>query len=108
MSDVSDIAVLGAGPAGANAALSAARHGLSVVLLDEQPKPGGQVWRAKSDSILSAPSTPESHAGDTLRAGVAEARVTHRGNTRVWQIKRETDVCFLTAFWLDNVVQAGP
>ena len=108
MSNVSDIAVLGAGPAGANAALSAARHGLSVVLLDEQPKPGGQVWRAKSDSILSAPSTPESHAGDTLRAGVAEARVTHRGNTRVWQIQRETDVWHLHCLsdGRTNVVQA--
>src|SRR5690606_14103648 len=62
-----DIAVIGAGPAGANAALAAARRGFSVTLLDEQPKPGGQVWRAKSAAILDAPATPETLAGDRLR-----------------------------------------
>ena len=36
MTDPIDILVVGAGPAGANAALAAARHGKHVVLLDEQ------------------------------------------------------------------------
>ena len=36
MADLIDILVVGAGPAGANAALAAARHGKHVVLLDEQ------------------------------------------------------------------------
>lgn len=84
-----DIAVIGAGPAGANAALAAARHGFSVALLDEQPKPGGQVWRAKDGSILSAPRTPESLSGDALRAKVLDSAVTHLGDTRVWQIERQ-------------------
>ena len=52
MADLIDILVVGAGPAGANAALAAARHGKHVVLLDEQVKPGGQIWRAKDSSIL--------------------------------------------------------
>ena len=59
MTDPIDILGAGAGPAGANAALAAVRHGKHVVLLDEQEKPGGQVWRAKDSSILSAPQTPE-------------------------------------------------
>jgi NADPH-dependent 2,4-dienoyl-CoA reductase/sulfur reductase-like enzyme len=39
------IAVVGAGPAGIAAAAVAAEAGSSVVLLDEAPAPGGQIWR---------------------------------------------------------------
>ena len=90
MADLIDILVVGAGPAGANAALAAARHGKHVVLLDEQVKPGGQIWRAKDSSILSAPQTPESSAGDVLRAQITKARIDHRGSTRIWQIERQS------------------
>lgn len=88
MTEMCDIAVIGAGPAGANAALVASRHGLTVTLLDEQPKPGGQVWRAKSAAILDAPSTPESTAGGQLRQHLQNSAVTYLGDTRVWQIER--------------------
>jgi len=46
MSDAVDVAVIGAGPAGMAAACAAAAAGLSVAVLDDQPAPGGQVWRA--------------------------------------------------------------
>ena len=41
MSETVDLAVIGAGPAGLAAATVAADHGLSVILLDEQPATGG-------------------------------------------------------------------
>ncbi|MCC7284259.1 MAG: FAD-dependent oxidoreductase [Acetobacteraceae bacterium] len=41
-----DVLVIGAGPAGLAAATEAANAGRSVVLLDEQPAPGGQIYRA--------------------------------------------------------------
>lgn len=41
----SDILVIGAGPAGIAAALAAARSGQSVHLVDDNPAPGGQIWR---------------------------------------------------------------
>ena len=91
MADLIDILVVGAGPAGGNAALAAARHGKHVVLLDEQVKPGGQIWRAKDSSILSAPQTPESSAGDALRAQITKAQIDHRGSTRIWQIERQSE-----------------
>ena len=40
-----DLVIIGAGPAGMAAARQAADAGLSVVLLDEQPGPGGQIYR---------------------------------------------------------------
>ena len=40
-----DVIVVGAGPAGIAAASAAARHGCSVLLLDDNPAPGGQIWR---------------------------------------------------------------
>jgi len=40
-----DLAIIGAGPAGMAAAATACAHGLSVAVLDEQPRPGGQIYR---------------------------------------------------------------
>jgi len=40
-----DVAVVGAGPAGIAAAISAAESGAQVLLLDDNPAPGGQIWR---------------------------------------------------------------
>ncbi|ANB76611.1 FAD/NAD(P)-binding oxidoreductase [Paraburkholderia phytofirmans OLGA172] len=40
-----DIVVVGAGPAGLNAAQTAAREGATVALLDDNPRAGGQIWR---------------------------------------------------------------
>ena len=40
-----DVAVVGGGPAGVAAAAIAAECGSSVVLIDEQPRIGGQIWR---------------------------------------------------------------
>ncbi len=47
-----DVAVVGAGPAGLAAASLAAKAGLSVLLLDENAGPGGQVYRAITASPL--------------------------------------------------------
>ncbi len=41
-----DVAVVGGGPAGIAAACRAAEAGARVALLDENPAPGGQIWRA--------------------------------------------------------------
>ncbi|HLH56425.1 MAG TPA: FAD/NAD(P)-binding oxidoreductase [Verrucomicrobiae bacterium] len=45
-----DVVIVGAGPAGIAAACSAAECGRSVVLIDETPWPGGQIWRGRQTS----------------------------------------------------------
>ena len=48
-----EVIVVGAGPAGIAAAVSAAEAGSSVALLDDNPAPGGQIWR-KGASLPSS------------------------------------------------------
>ena len=47
-----DVAVLGAGPAGIGAAIAAHVAGRSVLLIDEAPAAGGQIYRKLPDSLL--------------------------------------------------------
>lgn len=48
-----DIAIIGAGPAGMSAAITAANAGASVVVLDDKPRAGGQIYRNVSASPLA-------------------------------------------------------
>ena len=41
-----DLIIIGAGPAGTAAAVEATGRGLSVLVLDENPAPGGRIWQA--------------------------------------------------------------
>jgi len=45
MNEYADLLIIGAGPAGMSAALAAASSGARIVLLDDNPLPGGQIWR---------------------------------------------------------------
>jgi NADPH-dependent 2,4-dienoyl-CoA reductase/sulfur reductase-like enzyme len=84
-----DLAILGAGPAGLAAAQTTAEHGLSVVLLDEQTTPGGQIYR---DVDRVAPLR-----GDILGKDYTEGRaltqtlttpgITHITGATVWAIE---------------------
>ncbi|MGU3496658.1 FAD-dependent oxidoreductase [Xanthobacteraceae bacterium A53D] len=80
-----DVIVLGAGPAGTNAALAAAEAGLRVVLLDQQPAAGGQVWRAPLPG-LAMPASPEKADGDALRARLAASTIAFRPGRTIWSV----------------------
>jgi thioredoxin reductase len=60
-----DLLVLGAGPAGASAAIEARRHGLSVAVVDESQKAGGQIYRAPTFSVTDE----DTQLGVDLRNG---------------------------------------
>lgn len=96
-----DLIVIGAGPAGAAAALAASRSGLAVALLDEALAPGGQVYRAPPAglSILPGKRGADDRAGDALRAQVAASSIRWLGAARVWSISG--------AFRVDAVTASG-
>jgi NADPH-dependent 2,4-dienoyl-CoA reductase/sulfur reductase-like enzyme len=45
-----DVLVVGAGPVGIAAAVCAAEEGREVALVDENPRPGGQIWRSGTEN----------------------------------------------------------
>lgn len=53
-----DLAIVGAGPAGLSAARVACAAGLEVVLLDAEPRPGGQYFRQPAPSFARAGASP--------------------------------------------------
>ncbi|MGB6690830.1 MAG: FAD/NAD(P)-binding oxidoreductase, partial [Terracidiphilus sp.] len=60
MSAAVRVVVAGAGPAGMAAAAVAAEHGFQVTLLDENPAPGGQIWRGyRVDGARKSPHARE-------------------------------------------------
>ncbi|WP_454252225.1 FAD-dependent oxidoreductase [Pseudomonas sp. Marseille-Q7302] len=48
-----DLLIIGAGPAGLAAARAASGRGLNLVLLDDNPLPGGQIWRARVGQVAA-------------------------------------------------------
>ncbi|MGA7858398.1 MAG: FAD/NAD(P)-binding oxidoreductase [Terracidiphilus sp.] len=54
MSERFDILVVGAGPAGIAAAVSAAAEGKRIGLVDDNPAPGGQIWRRGNELPVAA------------------------------------------------------
>lgn len=72
-----DVAVVGAGPAGLAAAACAAEAGASVLLLDDNPNVGGQIWRGEDKN----PATAEAAK---WRARVRSAEVTVLCGARVF------------------------
>ncbi len=88
------VIVIGAGPAGLTAATQVANQGVSVALLDEQPAPGGQIYRA----IESVPEQRARQLGEEYQRGrkIVEAfkqsSADYFPNTQVWSLTQNKEV----------------
>ncbi len=92
-----DLIVVGAGPAGMAAAECAAGLGLSVALVDEQPRPGGQIYRATGASPLADASIlgPDYQRGAALVEALSRHRIECFYNATVWQVTRDREIGLL-------------
>lgn len=84
-----DLIVVGAGPAGLGAAIEARKHGADVLLLDENSRPGGQLFK----QIHKFFGSKEHYAGtrgyiigQNLLAEADSLGVEFRLGTRVWGV----------------------
>jgi NADPH-dependent 2,4-dienoyl-CoA reductase/sulfur reductase-like enzyme len=84
-----DVAVVGAGPAGIAAALAAAGSARDVALIDDNPNPGGQIWRegVRSQNSRDAAMWFERLAKSRVRV-MGCARVIHAERS---ELQIETD-----------------
>jgi D-hydroxyproline dehydrogenase subunit alpha len=81
-----DIVVIGAGPAGLRAAQIALNEGLRVALIDDNPRPGGQIWRQgpgfkTADPLKRWCAQTAMHAGLIQMSGARVVAAT--GNKRL-------------------------
>ena len=95
-----DLAIVGAGPGGLASAIEAARAGVRVMLLDENPAPGGQIYRQRHDSIevLGSRSLgPDLKRGQKLLAefDTIQSKVDYIENALVWGIFDDNTLAFV-------------
>ena len=82
-----DLAIVGAGPAGLAAAASALAGGLSVTLLDDNPTPGGQYFRQPPPALRRAhdrSDDAEHRRADALFRALEHRRLRYLAGAIVW------------------------
>lgn len=98
MNASSDLAIIGAGPAGLAAALAAAKAGVSVVLIDSAPRPGGQYFKQLPASFSGSDSL--THQGEVrqITEALAHHNVTLLMDTVVWDCHQDESDWLLYLF----------
>ena len=92
--NVVDVCVIGAGPAGMKAAVRCSEAGARVIVIDEQPRPGGQIYRAMQEN-----GHPNGHIfgpdylrGSELIKAFHQAKITHIPEATLWRVDEDNTV----------------
>lgn len=91
-----DVAVIGAGAAGISCAASLSEIGMQVVVIDEQPAPGGQIYK----NIEQVSKASLNVLGDDYRAGLPliqrfrEQKIAYYSGAFVWQVNSDGHIFF--------------
>jgi len=98
-----ELAVIGAGPAGLAAAIAAARAGVQVTLIDEYPQPGGQYLKGVTQPNGSPPVSSTERQARALLPELAQLEVELRLQTLVWGLEGRRLALFSPAgvAWLE-------
>lgn len=86
MSNRPELFVLGAGPAGIGAVLSAAEAGIDTVIVDRAAQGGGQVYRAP---VFPSSNKDVDNTGQHLRDALAASSAQSVFECRVWSVGRD-------------------
>ena len=91
-----DLIVIGAGPAGMAMSTECAQSGMRVLLLDDQPAPGGQIYRAVTESRLENATVFNNDywRGAQLSAGLDCQNIKYVKGARVWYAKPSVEVWY--------------
>lgn len=94
LKDDYDLVVIGAGPAGLAAATLAAALGADTVLLDEQAAPGGQIYRAITETPVRERATlgGDYWRGDALVEEFRQSGAQYVPGATVWSVSRALEI----------------
>lgn len=89
-----DLVIIGSGPAGMSAAVMASACGLRAVVLDEQPRAGGQIYRNVTVATPTVANLlgPDYRHGATLAQRFAASGAEIHHDTLVWDVARDLTV----------------
>jgi NADPH-dependent 2,4-dienoyl-CoA reductase/sulfur reductase-like enzyme len=89
MSETYELVVIGAGPAGMEAAISASQAGVKTVIIDSYPQAGGQYYKALPAAFTASRKSRAEKEGDYLAAQLATMPATKIYNALAWGIFEE-------------------
>lgn len=99
MNKIYDLIVIGSGPGGIAAAVTAENLGLTILVVDEQSEPGGQIYRSMERSRTENADVlgKDYFAGKPLIKAFRASNVTYMPNTTVLNIANDFDIDLLCA-----------
>jgi len=91
MNASTQLAIIGAGPAGLAAAETATAHGIDVTVLDENAYPGGQIWRgiAQPGTATGDLLGDDAEHARTLVNGLDHPGIRYLSGAMVWDIDED-------------------
>jgi NADPH-dependent 2,4-dienoyl-CoA reductase/sulfur reductase-like enzyme len=92
-----DLLVIGGGPAGLAAAAAAAKAGVSVLLVDERPKLGGQFFKQPAAGVHLTGSDRQFRDGRAAIERARDAGVDILGGTMVWGVFGRDEIAAVAA-----------
>lgn len=98
-----DLLIVGAGPAGMAAAITARKAGLKVFVADEAPAPGGQIFRSVLAPVArGAALGPEYAAGATLARAFWDSGARLLAGATVFMVEPGPEAGFETGLLIDG------
>lgn len=89
MIETYELAVIGAGPAGMEAAISASENGVKTVIVDNYPQVGGQYFMQLPKTFQADKNTQTEFKGKKLESQLNSLPVTKIQNTLTWAVFKE-------------------